>query len=284
MVHWDRRHARQKLLIQILVLFATVVGITAFYEIRNGANGEEKKLTIQEKRSIPMREISGIATIVKDGETRIVLVGDSRPHLFLHGGESEEEELSFRKALLDRFSLCQDEDFEECEKTIKKLTRNWEALATDGEQRFFVLQEHSQSILVLDRSAQTIQKAIHFNFAEAFPEDIAKGSKKFRKNALGEGMLLLKKGHVLIAKESVPTAFVEFGPEGDAPLGVNPLTVLPKNEAFQLSGDGLHIKLKPLHTWMLNAHSKCDISDLALDKDKKLLVLSETCQTISRYD
>ena len=41
-------------------------------------------------------------------------------------------------------------------------------------------------------------------------------------------MILMKKGHVLVLKEKQPSMLIEFGPEGDAPMGYGPDTFLQR--------------------------------------------------------
>lgn len=221
-----------------------------------------------------------MVSFLDEGKPEIAFIGDAKSAIYL---KAEQREHSFKDLLVERFSLCQSDDFDECHKSIKKLTKNWEGLAIDGQQRFFALQEHSQSIVVMNRGLDKIEHALHFNFARAFSDAIAKGSRKIRKNALGEGLILMKRGHILLSKEAFPVAFVEFGPEGDAALGLNAETVLGPDEAFHMDEAEFHIRLVPLTSWILASHGKCDISDLALDEDKSLLALSEDCLTIQRY-
>lgn len=48
----------------------------------------------------------------------------------------------------------------------------------------------------------------------------------------GEGVVLLRGGHLLVAVEKKPTALVEFGPQGDTPLGFGGATWLEPGEAW----------------------------------------------------
>ena len=53
-------------------------------------------------------------------------------------------------------------------------------------------------------------------------------------NSRGEGMILMKNGHVLVLKEKQPSMLIEFGPKGDLPMGYGPDTFLAHGEAFAL--------------------------------------------------
>jgi hypothetical protein len=280
MVHWDRKAARRRVMTQIGILLVLISLISFAYQRKSdGLDRDAKPLQLLSKESLPLKEISGMAVLKEGGQDQILVIGDDKAKVFWVQSNTEQ---SFKNLMVERFSLCQTEDFDECDKLIKKLTKNWEALAVDAAQRIFALQEHSQSIVVMDRGLTTIEHVLHFNFGEAFSAPVVKGARKVRKNALGEGMILLKNGHVLVAKENFPVALVEFGPEGHEPLGLNPQSVLGEDESFAL-GESFHIRLVALHSWTLATHGKCDISDLALDKDRQLLALSEDCLTIQRY-
>ncbi|MBC7531705.1 MAG: hypothetical protein H7318_09015 [Oligoflexus sp.] len=281
MVHWDRKAYRRRLFLQILILLSLLVAVSlAFLHKQNGFDQDAKTLVVLSKEIIPLKEVSGMVSFLDHGKPEIAFIGDSKSSIYL---KVEDKEYSFKDLLIDRFSLCQSDEFDECSKAIKKLSKNWEGLAIDGQQRFFAIQEHSQSVVVLNRAVDKIEHALHFNFARAFSDAVAKGSKKIKKNTLGEGLILLKQGHMIVSKEAFPVAFVEFGPEGDQALGLNAETVLGETEAFLLDEASFHINFVPLATWVLAAHGKCDISDLALDEDRSLLALSEDCLTIQRY-
>lgn len=281
MVHWDRKAFRRRLILQIAVLLAVLVGISvAFQREKSGIAKDAKNLVVLSKEIVPLKEISGMVSFLNAGQPELAFIGDAKSTIYI---KSEDQDYSFKDKLVERFSLCQTEEFDECGKAIKKMSKNWEGLAIDGQQRFFVLQEHSQSIVVLNRAVDTIEHAIHFNFARAFGDAVAKGARKMKKDTLGEGVILMKRGHILVSKEAFPVALVEFGPEGDTALGLNAESVLAEGEAFQTDAERFHINLVPLANWVLATHGKCDISDLALDTNRNLLALSEDCLSIQRY-
>ncbi len=282
MVHWDRKKYRRLLMIQIVALLFIGLGIAFFLREDSGGPGSQPSFTIEKKMALPLKEISGAAWRMGKQGPELIVVGDRKAELdiFTLDGEKREQ-LSFKALLTNQFSLCRTEDFEECSKLIKKMSSNWEALSVDGRGRVFLLQEHTQSVVVLSRDMNRVERVFHFNFADTFPKLIARGSKKFSKNALGEGLLLLKKGHILIGKEQYPMALVEFGPRGDRAIGLSPSTLLgPKETFLDPVGDQMQVDLQPLAYWILSGHSKCDISDLDHDEAGQLLVLSQACRQI----
>jgi len=97
----------------------------------------------------------------------------------------------------------------------------------------------------------------------------------------GEGLLLLHRGHVLVAQEKDPAGLVEFGPAGDSPLGVTATSVLTAERAFEVpDGD-----LVALAWWRLRgdvAEDFADLSDLATDSAGNVWVLSDQSRRLGR--
>lgn len=283
MVHWDRKLYRSRLLKQVLLLLGLGVGFSVFYSEHSSFAGKESPFTIEERLELPIKEISGGDLITGSGGQAVNLISDRKAEVVrLNLKDGHIEKVDFKNLMVERFSLCRSEDFEECRKLIKKLVSNWEALSSDASGRLFLLQEHTQSVLVFDSSVRSIERALHFNFGDAFPDMIGRGSKKFQTNSLGEGLILLKNGHILIAKEQYPVALVEFGPAGSEALGFSPETVLGPADSFQLpASDSFHLEYKPLASWILSGHSKCDVSDLDSDAQGRLVILSQTCNGVA---
>src|SRR4029079_4251463 len=71
-------------------------------------------------------------------------------------------------------------------------------------------------------------------------------------NSRGEGLLLLRRGHVLIAKERDTACLIEFGPPGDRPIGVTADTVLAPAAPVQ-TPETTQCAAVPLAVWSLSA-------------------------------
>jgi hypothetical protein len=99
----------------------------------------------------------------------------------------------------------------------------------------------------------------------------------------GEGAAFMQNGHLLIAKEKDPAAFVEFGPEGEAPAGFGPESALAGGAAWPTDpGDRVFV---PLAVWMpsVKLEANCaDFSDLEVGPDRRLYLLSDKSQAIAR--
>ena len=99
----------------------------------------------------------------------------------------------------------------------------------------------------------------------------------------GEGAAFMQNGHLLIAKEKDPAAFVEFGPEGEAPSGFGSESALEGGAAWPTDqGDRVFV---PLAVWTpsVKLEANCaDFSDLEVGPDRRLYLLSDKSQAIAR--
>jgi len=107
----------------------------------------------------------------------------------------------------------------------------FEGVASDGVGTIVLLQEEQARLLVV---APDLSRLLH-TLALAVPVDDPVLNPAWRRepNSRGEGLLLLRRGHVLIAKERDTACLIEFGPPGDRPIGVTADTVLAPAETFQ---------------------------------------------------
>ena len=153
-----------------------------------------------------------------------------------------------------------------------------------GTGRSVLLQEEQARLLVF---APDLSRLLH-TLVLAVPADDPVLNPAWRRepNSRGEGLLLLRRGHVLIAKERDAPCLIEFGPPGDRPTGVTPDTVLPPNEPFQRP-DATKTELVPLAVWPLSAataRTLPTINDLALGPDGRVYALSSHAQVIARME
>jgi hypothetical protein len=158
----------------------------------------------------------------------------------------------------------------------------WEGLAVDGAGCAFVLQEHAgherepSHVFVfapdLRRRVCVIALVVGdgADWEEAWNED---------KNARGEALVLLRDGHLLVAKQKDPIRFIEFGPRGDDAAGLGPARFLGSDESFEYpSEDGL-VEYEPLASWGL---ARKDRDELRAVND--LTVFDDALFAISRKD
>ncbi|SMF49600.1 hypothetical protein [Pseudobacteriovorax antillogorgiicola] len=285
MVHWNRQKTRNILLMQITGLLFTILTFILLTQQDGAAEGQLPNLQIESAITMPLKELSGIHWRNTTRGLELVAIGDKKAELAIMdmaSGEIRKE--SFRDLILDQFSLCAHADNSVCAKFLKKILADWEAIRIDGSGRIYLLQEHSEAVIVLDPNLDRIPAVLNFNLLEMFPEKAKKSGRKFPSNALGEGLLLMNQGHFVVAKESAPMALIEFGPEGSIPMGLHGSTVLAPGKSFELptSGKNRH-RYKALAYWDLAADGKCDFSDIEFARGQ-IFVLSQRCQRIIVFD
>ena len=99
----------------------------------------------------------------------------------------------------------------------------WEAVAVDGKESVCMLSETHAEITCHGHRLRHAKGVFTLDVSGIPALDSAW---KAQPNSRGEGMLLMKKGHVLVLKEKKPSLLIEFGPEGDQPVGYGPDTFL----------------------------------------------------------
>ena len=98
-------------------------------------------------------------------------------------------------------------------------------------------------------------------------------------------MALLPGGHLLVAKEKKPAAFIEFGPLHSRSRGLVRGGALAEGERWPIK-EGHH-RFVALATWFPDktlAKSCADFSDLEIGPDGCLYLLSDKSSTIARLD
>ena len=235
MVHWNREKAKKILLFQIIGLMLLIMSFVLVSQNEGVASHPNSPLIIESSFQLPLKELSGVHWAYENEKLVILAVGDKKSKLVkVFPSENSMEEIDFSRAILDRFSLCQSVLHSACAKQIKKMLGDWEALRVDNSGRVFLLQEHSEAVVVLNLNTGSIDSVLNFNLLEGLGEWTQRSTRKFPVNALGEGLLLMEKGHFAVAKEMYPLSIVEFGPQGDQPLGLSSSTVLSNDSKFSM--------------------------------------------------
>jgi hypothetical protein len=98
-------------------------------------------------------------------------------------------------------------------------------------------------------------------------------------------MVLLRGGHLLVAKEKKPSALIEFGPPNSQSRGFARGGGLGDGERWPIK-KGRH-RFVALATWLPDkplAKTCADFSDLEIAPDGRLYLLSDQSSTIARLD
>jgi hypothetical protein len=155
-----------------------------------------------------------------------------------------------------------------------------EAVCADGAGRILILQESPPRVELLDWEGRTVATRIALEIPEGHR---LHDSWVDAESSQGEGAAFMQNGHLLIAKEKDPAAFVEFGPKGDEPSGFGPDSAL-KAGARWPTDEGDHVFV-PLAVWdpSVKLAANCeDFSDLEVGPDRRLYLLSDKSQSIAR--
>ena len=218
--------------------------------------GKTPKLKVRDVADIPLREVSGLASIGQ----RLLAVGDHDPALF--------------SAVLEPWPLRW-EGIDLANLDLPEGGVQFEAVAATDEQTVLVLQEQPARVLYIDLSGPRL--------VGTFLLDVPEGHRLRQgwlgdRSSRGESLLLAERGHLLVVKEKDPPAILEFGPPGDAPVGwrrgVRPTPPAP--------GDS---RLTVLATWWLGERMQSelpDISDAAVGPDGRMYLLSDQGSAIAR--
>jgi hypothetical protein len=157
-----------------------------------------------------------------------------------------------------------------------------EAICADGLGRVLLLQETPPRAELIDPKASKVVASI--DLAVEGRGEIARAWSD-PKGSRAEGMALLPGGHLLIANEKKPPAFIEFGPPHSRSQGLARGGALADGERWPIE-EGHH-RFGALAIWLPDntlAKTCADFSDLEIGPDGYLYLLSDESSTIARLD
>lgn len=105
-------------------------------------------------------------------------------------------------------------------------------------------------------------------------------------NSRGEGMILMRNGHLFVLKEKNPPLLIEYGPRGDSPEGLTPELVVSSSNSFPLPAV-FDVTFYPLQSWEFSERALrnfTDFSDMAVGPDNRIYLLSEESRTIGKIE
>ena len=98
---------------------------------------------------------------------------------------------------------------------------------------------------------------------------------------MGEGLILLSNGHILVIKERYEPSFIEFGPAGSLPQGYGKDLALGADQEFPIQSE--QFSLFPLKVWKITKNfSNFDLISISLGPDGSMYALSQQCRWIAR--
>lgn len=255
-------------------LFAVLAGLWARGVLADTDSGPTThdgvpRLGIVEQYKLPMKEISGLALEHSrhDGIS-LYAVGDATFNI----GRFTHERTAVAIAIRDVANTI---------RAKPGAASQWEAVAVDGAANVCVLAEKSSRVVCIDSDAR--HEVGRMRLSVDNDVHLAKQWKK-HPNSRGEGMVLMRGGHVLVLKEKRPSLIIEFGPKGDAAKGWDAHALLAADEPFALPANKNLVALK---TWRFSANLAAiapDASDLNIGPDGRLYMLSQEGGTLIRLE
>ena len=146
-----------------------------------------------------------------------------------------------------------------------------EAVCADGPGRVLLLQETPPRVELIDPEALSVVASI--DLAVEGRGEVARAWSD-PKGSRGEGMVLLPGGHLLVAKEKKPAAFIEFGPPNSRSRGLVRGGALANGERWPIKKG--HHRFVALAVWLpdkILAKTCADFSDLEIGPDGRLYLL-----------
>jgi len=226
-------------------------------------NGKEKNLEIIAEMEVLEIELSGMSfRSQKKGATGLYIVSDK----------------SFKVMSIDFTDTFQKKHFYYDLRPLIPGTRKsdksqWEAIAT-SKDHILILREYPSDIFVFSKNFKGLVQTITLNVPDSHAIFSDWDSQP---NSRGEGMVLLKSGHILVVKEKKPVQLIEFGPKNAVASGYKRGDGVGVEDYFPLQA-GEYVNFFPLKHWDVESQSRDlipDVSDLAIGPDGNLYALSD---------
>jgi hypothetical protein len=213
--------------------------------------------------SVPLPEVSGLTARRTDGGVLLLALGDDRVAFAM---------TTVVDGVPGEFEVVTADDVGARPGYEERATQ-LEALALDGAGRVWVLTEGTSMVGGVDLATRRIVS--RFTLDTSTVVDLHSSWSK-QGASRGEGVLLLRDGHLLVAKEKKPAGLVEFGPRSELPQGVSDATLLAHDEGWTPPPDDEGLVALAWWPWDGDGTDDLtDLSDLAPDHDGGVWVLSD---------
>lgn len=233
------------------------------------ASGE--RLHITDRFNIPIKEISGLAQVRGEGEDiEIYAVGD------------DDYEIGRFRQAPNKDRSIEVRDISNRLSARASGSSQWEAVAADRADSLCVLAETRGDVTCIDRALR--KEHSHFALDVSTIGSLERVWQP-EPNSRGEGMILMRQGHVLLLKEKKPALIVEFGPAGEAATGFSRDALLQEGEAF--SAPDASGKLVALKVWQFDDSLQelaRDASEMTVGPDERLYMLSQQSAMLIRLE
>jgi uncharacterized protein YjiK len=232
------------------------------------------ELTVRDVFDLQLREVSGICQrAAGDGRPRQLLaIGDDSHHVLVGDLEPDVPATFARhdlERLLDAAGV----------RTGK--SSQWEGVDTDETGRVFVLREVPGTVFVFDPALERLLHVLPLTVEDDPGEQRAWEADE---NALGEGLLLLRNGHLFVVKEDKPRQLLEFGLPGERAQGLHGELLIAETGRFP-TPEAPTATFHMLSSWDLGGEALArvgDLSDVTVGPDGRVYLLSDESRCIAR--
>jgi hypothetical protein len=232
----------------------------------------KRRLRVRRVVDVPLHEVSGICLRrAKNSRLSLIVVSDRAAQIaWFSQPRSDEGRIEWHTSNLPKLSGSM----------LPKQDCQIEAVCADGAGRVLVLQETPPRVELIDPRSLKVVASI--DLAVEGRTDLARAWSN-PKGSRGEGMVLLPGGHLLVAKEKKPAAFIEFGPQHSQSRGLGRGGALAAGKRWPIKKG--HHRFVALAIWPPDkklAKTCADFSDLEIGPDGYLYLLSDKSSTIAR--
>jgi uncharacterized protein YjiK len=232
------------------------------------------ELTVRDVFDLQLREVSGICErAAGDGRPRQLLaIGDDSHHLLV-GDLEPEVPATFARHDLEPLLAAAG--------VRMGRSSQWEGVDTDETGRVLVLREVPGTVFVFDPALERLLHVLPLTVEDDPGEQRAWDADE---NALGEGLLLLRNGHLLVVKEEKPRQLLEFGLPGERAQGLNGDLLIADSGRFP-TPDEPTATFHMLSSWDLGGKALervGDLSDVTVGPDGRVYLLSDESRCIAR--
>ncbi|HET9007646.1 MAG TPA: hypothetical protein VFQ04_13095, partial [Actinomycetes bacterium] len=232
------------------------------------------ELTVRDVFDLQLREVSGICERAAAGgrSRQLLAIGDDSHHVLV-GDLEPEVPASFARHDLEPLLAA----------AGVRIGRSsqWEGVDTDETGRVFVLREVPGTVFVLDPALERLLHVLGLTVEDDPDEERAWEADE---NALGEGLLLLRNGHLFVVKEEKPRQLLEFGLPGEQAQGLHRDLLIADSGRFPTPGEPT-ATFHMLSSWDLGGEALervGDLSDVTVGPDGRVYLLSDESRCIAR--
>jgi hypothetical protein len=234
------------------------------------------KVTSRTVGSIPLQEVSGLARgRDRSGDPIVVAIGDRAALVAWAPLSAGVEHLQWQTADLSHAAGSR----------IPQRDPQIEGVALDGRMGVVIVQEFPNRAEVIDAAGGSVRAQVVFDVPDLPALADVHASWQDPDGSHTEGIVLMRAGHVLLVKEKGPAALLEFGPAGEAPLGLRPEAWLPDDRTWDVAPG--EVVLTCLAAWRPSEDLRraCpDFSDAAVRGDGRLLLTGDQAQVLVAVD